>query len=345
MTGPAHLPQTPSEQGDAVLPRGRTLTVAIVWGALVAALLIAVPLALRDRLPDPLATHWSGSTPDGHMSFAGNLVFDLGLWAVAWIFLLGTALRRRTSGARLWRVYWWGFLFGWAVLALGVMGSILYANLDVADWHQATMPVWLIVAVVGAAAGAGVLAGWLGRGGPDPVRDRSAELPRLRLRPGQRAVWVSRVSNPWLTGLSTVLLVVAAIAGGLATTGVLSVQGFWSILPALVLVMFLLRAMGSASARVDADGLRVGFGPFGRPARHTPISKIESAWVEKYGPGDVGGWGLRGLPGTGRVTLMLRGGDCLVIRRTTGGEFAVSVDDAERGAALLNAYIAEAVSS
>lgn len=33
---------------------------------------------------------------------------------------------------------------------------------------------------------------------------------------------------------------------------------------------------------------------------------------------------------------MLRGGECLVIRPSKGREFAVSVDDAERGAALLN---------
>ncbi|MFD8414867.1 hypothetical protein ACFV2Q_24440 [Streptomyces sp. NPDC059650] len=37
---------------------------------------------------------------------------------------------------------------------------------------------------------------------------------------------------------------------------------------------------------------------------------------------------------------MLRPGTCLVVRPRTGPEFAVSVDDAERGAALLNALAA-----
>jgi hypothetical protein len=38
------------------------------------------------------------------------------------------------------------------------------------------------------------------------------------------------------------------------------------------------------------------------------------------------------------TTVMLRSGECLVVRtRDKGREFAVSVDDAERGAALLNA--------
>lgn len=48
----------------------------------------------------------------------------------------------------------------------------------------------------------------------------------------------------------------------------------------------------------------------------------------------MGGWGYR-LSGLG-TTVMLRRGECLVIRPRQGAEFAVSVDDAERGAALLN---------
>ncbi|WP_328793045.1 MULTISPECIES: hypothetical protein [unclassified Streptomyces] len=41
------------------------------------------------------------------------------------------------------------------------------------------------------------------------------------------------------------------------------------------------------------------------------------------------------------TTLMLRSGECLVIHVRRGGEFAVSVDDAERGAVLLNALSAQ----
>ncbi|MEV0344529.1 hypothetical protein AB0H88_02095 [Nonomuraea sp. NPDC050680] len=43
---------------------------AAAWGLVVAAALVAAPLALRDRLPDPLAAHWrSGLVPDGERSF------------------------------------------------------------------------------------------------------------------------------------------------------------------------------------------------------------------------------------------------------------------------------------
>jgi hypothetical protein len=38
---------------------------------------------------------------------------------------------------------------------------------------------------------------------------------------------------------------------------------------------------------------------------------------------------------------MLRGGECLVVRFASGGELGISIDDAQRGAALLNALIAQ----
>ncbi len=41
------------------------------------------------------------------------------------------------------------------------------------------------------------------------------------------------------------------------------------------------------------------------------------------------------------TTVMLRSGECLVVRTIKGKDFAVSVDDAERGAALLNSLIGQ----
>ncbi|MEU1877080.1 DUF1648 domain-containing protein [Streptosporangium sp. NPDC020072] len=320
--------------------KGRA-ALALGWGTLVTAAVAGVPLALRDRLPDPLATHWSGAgTPDGHLSFTASLWAGLALWGVAWVVLTALALWGPALDTRLGRASWSGFLFGWAVLAIGVQVSTVAANLDVADWRQAGLPPWQVAVVVFAALAAGVLAGALGRGGPDPRRDPDA-LPAVRLRPGRRSVWVSRASNGWLVGLSLVALAGALVCAGLAVIGLLSGPGLVA-LAGLSLAALLGLATCSTRVRVDENGLRVGLGPFGGLARRTPIDRIESAWVETRSPAEVGGWGIRGLPGTGRVTFMLRGGECLVIRRVTGGEFAVSVDDASHGAALLNAYVAEA---
>ncbi|MBG0816244.1 hypothetical protein [Planomonospora sp. ID82291] len=342
MTASASRPSTSAPPGGRASSRGAALTVAALWGALVTAVLVAVPLVLRDRLPEPVAVHWSGgSVPDRSMSFVGDLATGLALWGVAWAFLVGAALHGAALRARPTRVHWWGFLFGWAVFALGVQGSTLLANLDAGHWRRALLPGWTVLAVLGAAVAVGVLAGWLGRGEPDRAPERPEEAPRLRLRPGRRAVWVSRTSNPWLLALSAVALSAAAGAAVLTAVGALDGSAAWIPVVVAALTALLGLATATVQVRVDSDGLRIGFGPLARPAYRVPAAAIESARVERAVPGRVGGWGLRSLPGTGRVTLMLRGGEHLVVRRTTGGEFAVSTDDAERGAALLNAYAAE----
>ncbi|GIH94586.1 hypothetical protein ACFFMN_19315 [Planobispora siamensis] len=335
----------PSPPADGPVPsRGPAIAVAAVWGSLVTAVMVAVPLALRDRLPDPMATHWSGgSVPDDSKSFTVNLVVDLTLWGVVWIVLLAAALHGAGLRTRIIRINWWAFLFGWAVFALGVQGSTLYANLDAATWREAELPPWMIFAVLLAGFAVGALAGYLGRGAPDPATGRPAgPPPALRLRPGRHTVWVSRVSNRWLTSLAVAALVAALVVAGLIMVGVADTPAAWSFLAAAVPIALLGVATATVRVTVDPRGLRVGLGPWGWPARRTRVESIESAWAERRTPGEVGGWGIRGIPGTGRVTLMLRAGDHLVVRRTGGGEFAVSADDAERGAALLNAYIAEA---
>jgi|GEM_PF-6368682 len=84
--------------------RARFLSIAIGWFALVTVALIAAPLALRDRLPDPIATHWGPSGgPDDSMPFLVSLLFQVGLWTLlaggALVFALvnTAALGRRTS--------------------------------------------------------------------------------------------------------------------------------------------------------------------------------------------------------------------------------------------------------
>ncbi|WP_449066052.1 hypothetical protein [Planomonospora algeriensis] len=342
MTDSARRPSATAPPGGRASSRGFAVTVAALWGALVTAALVAVPLALRDRLPEPVAVHWSGgSVPDRSMPLAGDIATGLALWGVAWVFLLGAALHGTALRGRATRAHWWGFLFGWAVFALGVQGSTLLANLDAGDWRRALLPGWAVLAVLGAAVAVGVFAGWLGRGEPDRAPDRPEEAPSLRLRPGRRAVWVSRTSNPWLLALSAVALAGSAGAAVLTAAGMLDGSAAWTPVAAVALTGLLGLATATVQVRVDAGGLRIGFGPLARPAYRVPAAAIESARAERAVPAQVGGWGLRGLPGTGRITLMLRGGEHLVVRRTTGGEFAVSADDAERGAALLNAYAAQ----
>jgi hypothetical protein len=317
---------------------------ATAWSLAVMAGQVLVPLSVRDRLPDPLATHWGpGGAADGHMSFAAYLTMAVLVWGVPWTAALALAFHRRTLSRRQGRMLWWGLLAGLGVFAAGVNAVTVLANLDVPSWSAARLPGWGVPSIIGAAIGAAVLAARLGRGAPDAPAPPGAPPPLLRLRAGQRTGWAGHVANPWLR-------LAAALAGGAtAVSAVLSLigvaRGALAVVilagPAVVLAAGLLTS--SLSMHVNGDRVVIQFGPLAWPARRIPLSKIRSAWSEVRRPGEVGGWGIRGLPGS--ATIMLRGGECLVLRYRSGGSLAISVDDAERGASLINALISERVES
>ncbi|MFI7442265.1 hypothetical protein [Nonomuraea indica] len=311
---------------------------APIVGPAVTAVLVALPLALRDRLPDPMATHWGpGNVPDGSMAFPVAVGMQVAVWGLIWLGLVVAALRGLDS--RMSRVSWWGSLAGMSVFVIGMGVTSLLANLDAPTWRAAALDGRHVLAVLAAGVAAAGLAGYLGRGAPDPAAGPRAEPPVLHLRGGERVVWVSHVSNPWLVLLGVGAAVVLTVLLVLQMFGVVSGVAAGAVLPVVVLVLALGLLTSSVTARVTAEGLTLLFGPFGWPLRRIPLSRIERAWSQPRRPADVGGWGVRGLPG--RATIMLRAGDCLVVGYRGGGTLAVSIDDAERGAALLNALIAE----
>ncbi|MET7458061.1 DUF1648 domain-containing protein [Streptomyces sp. NPDC005574] len=298
----------------------------------VLALLVALPLAASGRLPDRLATHWSAGSgrPDGSMPLWAAALFPAMIWAV-WAVGVVWTLRGTAAGGAApgWSAAGLGFA---GVTLLGGQASIVRANLDRADWHEAASVTSGVVGtlVVAAAVGAaGLLAARRVPAEPGPAPGG----PTLDIPAGQRVVWLARTSNPWLQTL-------AALTGLLAVTAFASVLAGLTDLPFLLaaapfaLVAVLVLGCSSVRALVSERGLEVAFGPLGWPARHWAPEEIESARVDSRTPAQVGGWGYR-LSGLG-TTVMLRRGECLVIHPTKGREFAVSVDDAERGAALLN---------
>ncbi|MFC5832531.1 hypothetical protein [Nonomuraea insulae] len=317
--------------------------IAAVWGLAVTAVLILVPLSVRDRLPDPMATHWgaSGSTPDGSNSFTGYLLTVAIIWVVLWPAMLAVSTRKVSR--RPYRASYWGCLFGLGVLLLGANAATLLANLDAPDWRAAAMPDWHIPAVLAVAVVTGALAAYLGRGARDEPSPESPAPPRLRLGPGQRAVWVSRVVNRWLTAVVLGSLAVNVVTVVWLSSGGMTGAVAAGILPVFVLVLLVGLATMSITVRVRDDEVAIGFGPVAWPRRRIRLSKIDAAWAEDRRPRDVGGWGVRGLPGSS--TIMLRGGECLVLRYRSGGQIAISIDDAERGASLINTLIAERVTS
>ncbi|GHE04036.1 DUF1648 domain-containing protein [Streptomyces alanosinicus] len=305
------------------------------WGragcvAAVAVLLAGLPWAARDRLPGRLATHWSGgAAPDDSMPLWAAALFPAGLWL---LIALAVSVRWRRSwpAVRPWRTM---TLAPTATALIGAQASIVRANLDRADWHDAREPGLDIVLVLASTAVAVVLA-W--RVSTRPTRDPATATPALNLPEGERLVWFSRAANPWLQLLAALTGLIAVGALVALAVGLADPAGLWPVCGGCAVASLAGAAFSSVQAKVSEAGLDVSFGPLGWPARHWAPDAIESARAEHRLPSQVGGWGFR-LSGLG-TTVMLRAGDCLVIRpRGRRADFAVSVDDAERGAALLNA--------
>ncbi|MER6199048.1 hypothetical protein ABT234_17000 [Streptomyces sp. NPDC001586] len=176
-----------------------------------------------------------------------------------------------------------------------------------------------------------VLGAMIDRRGPVAAVSPAADSPVMDIPAGERLVWLARTSNPWLLLTAAVLGAVAAVAAVAGAGGLLAPA--WQLVAPLGIASLAVLACSSVRARVTGQGLEVGFGPLGWPVRRWAATDIESARAEHRMPSQVGGWGYR-LSGLG-TTVMLRAGECLVVR-SRGKDFAVSVDDAARGAALLN---------
>nr|WP_208611330.1 DUF1648 domain-containing protein [Streptomyces bungoensis] len=306
-----------------------------------ATLIAALPWVARGQLPQRVATHWDlgRDTADGSMPLWAASLFPTTIWlALSGITHLVVRRSRTTAGsaARAWTA---AVLLSGGILLGGAQASIIRANLGHTDWHQAHQPTPWIAATLATAAVAAAVVAWIvntrsrtsAPAAPTSSSGSTLEVPR-----GQRLVWLSRTSNPWLqllaaaTGLVAVAALIALISG-LAASGPL-----WALFAPFAFASIVLAGCATVQARASERGLEVAFGPLGWPARRWPAADIDSARTEDRSPAQVGGWGYR-FSGLG-TTVMLRSGECLVIRtRDKGKEFAISIDDAERGAALLNA--------
>ncbi|MFH7595054.1 DUF1648 domain-containing protein [Streptomyces racemochromogenes] len=297
------------------------------WGAGVLALLVGLPLTAAGRLPDPVATHWGADAdgPDGSMPLWAAVVFP----ALVWVVVAAAAVFGARRGP--WRAWSCSAAAFGGVMLAGAQASIVRANLDAPDWRRAAdVTGWGVAVVVAVALLAGAGAGLLVRRG-EAAEPPAAEGPRMEVPDGERLVWLSSAANPWLRLLGGLLALTAlgALLAGLAGTA----EEPWPTAGVFALAAVLVLGCSSVRVRVTRRGLEVAFGPLGYPVRRWAAEDIESARVEERGAARAGGWGYR-INGLG-TTVMLRGGECLVVR-SGGRDFAVSVDDAARGAALLN---------
>lgn len=305
----------------------RRVLVAAVPPVLAATTVLATFLSVRDRLPDRMAVHiGAGGHADGFSGQGGFLAAALGVLIGDGV--LFTALARwirTTPGVQRVLAVIGGtvaVLTGWLIVA------VLLANTDVTDASSVTLPGTQAALAFAAAAGYAAV-GWLVCGRAEEaesVSGPSADAERLTLGDSETAGW-TRVTGSRVLPVTGILVAATGIVIGF-TTG-------W--VPALPLVVTGLPMALLTGARVTADrrGITVTPSLAPWPRLNVPLQRIAEAGHRTVDPvRDFGGWGYRARPGASGIVL--RSGDAISARLTTGSEFVVTVDDAATAAALLN---------
>lgn len=303
---------------------------AVLGGAphlVAAAPTVTVLIAERDRLPARMASHFAADgTVDGYLGHGAFVGTAIGLGVgMAVVFALVAALSARSGAVSRWDVPRGTIALSWAVAALlGVTQfSAVAVNLDHPDGTGVGLPMWTLLAGLGAAVVAAVI-GWL-IAPPTPVADREpASVVALPISATEQVSWSHTTTVVWLPVLGAVLL-----AGGVALTVAQAVGAGVALI--LIGALFLLH--GRVRVTADRRGLTVALGLMGFPRVHIPVEDIASVTAADVSPASFGGWGYRFVPGGSGV--IVRSGPALIVTRRSGRRFTVSVDDAATGAGVL----------
>ncbi len=298
----------------------------------IAAATIAAVLISKSHLPDPIATHFSGfadSEPDGFSSRTGNLavmpIVVVALCAVTWtvwFFSASFAVRRwvTVGGA------------GMATLVFAVLLSIIDANYDLADAHDArTGVIGSVVPIVGAVV---LCALALLAYAPVPESERVAstvedDRPLIEVSPTERVSWSQR-------GHSDLLIAIGLIATLVPLA--LVIAGFHpSLLVAVVAGLFALQ-FAFYNIRITNDKIAVRSGAIPIPTISLDMNDVEQAdYADKTSPMRYGGWGLRLQP-NGR-NLILNSGPTLLVYMANGNEHAITMTGAREAAGVINGVL------
>ncbi|WP_432047701.1 hypothetical protein [Streptomyces asiaticus] len=315
-------------------PVRRRAVIVVLPFVLAWAVVVATFAGLRDRLPDPLATHFGADgKADG---FTGTGAFLSVVTAVllgsGLLTLVPTLRLTKGLGAQRFAValgYGLSGLLGYAFASLLFANADANAGADATRVSRVSLPLWhlgiaLAVAVVMGTLGV-LLASRDAASAAGPGKGSAA--PRLPLAEGEVATWTRSVGSP----------VLVAVAAGTALPGAVLVAVGSGMGALLIFVGLVCAALARCRVTVDRRGLAVAswFAP--RPRMRIALDRIERATSREAAALSLGGWGYR-VRGGGSA-LVFRSGDALFLTLTTGREFAVTVDDAATAAALLNTLI------
>ena len=297
----------------------------VVVPVLAAALGVIVARLWSARLPDQIATHWSGTQPDGFTSPTTSawtlaivtVIVGGGCSAVA-ALAHALLLMRRTM-----------LMIGLTVVGLitVLQLAILARQLDATDVGSVEVPGWALG--VGTAVGFSV--GLLGASLLRDYRERvPADAPPPEALP--RADEELPIIESLGAGRVALVVLFAILGAGAALTCWLS-QSWWPIaifLPLAVLPVSLMRY----ELVVDRSGLHIS--SLGMAAFDYSLDEITGASVREVDPfGDFGGWGLR-VKGRGNYAGATAKGPAVFVTFANGERLTVTTPNADRIAGALN---------
>lgn len=294
------------------------LSTALPTG-LISAALLGWSLLLLGEAPDPLAVHFSGSTPDGFASPWTLWIFSTALVIAILGFFCWCAPRGLAYGAAA-RFHAASMAFG-CFLVSGTALTLLRLT------PGTPLTVAPIIALLGGAIVGSALIALITR--PVPHHHDSPVVPgALEIPAGGAATWIGSTSLPLPLPLILGTTATALLGGALFQP--------W-LLPAGLLVLLVSLSTAAWQIRADSRGLALA-SLMGWPRLTVPATQIEHAEVARLNPADWGGWGWRLSP-RGRA-LLLRGGTGLRVHLHNGTVVEVSCPAPEEIAAVLNSYAA-----
>jgi hypothetical protein len=169
---------------------------------------------------------------------------------------------------------------------------------------------------------------------PQPLSPARGQTRASPDAPG-RALWTASAHNPWI-GLTLVLL----IGHGAVMNLLLHTTAVAYLNAAHLVLLVVLELFSKLRVRVDASGVGIRCGHLGWLRQRISLERIQAARGFRLEPMDYGGFGYRGsLRFSGRAALVVRTGWALELALDGGKRLALSVDDAERGAELINRLV------
>ncbi|CAM3165556.1 DUF1648 domain-containing protein [Prescottella defluvii] len=314
---------TPTAGPRVVDPAG--LVFGLVVPGLAAATGVVLTYLLAPRLPEKIATQWSGDTPTSFMAPTTSA------WSMAGIVLLvggGCCGIAALAQAQL-MMRRMMLLIGSTIVGVILAGEVamIVGQLDLADTSDAEMPFEPLVVGLLLGAAVGLLGASLLR--DHRVRVAATDRPDAALPRGAVALPITDQVGMSAGGLAGVALVVAAPAAGVAY-----LAGAWWPLGLFLPVVLLSVALLQFRVVVDGDSIRVQ--NLGMSVIEYGTDEVLGARVDEIRPfQDFGGWGIK-VKGRGNYGVVTRTGPAVVVTFACGHRLTVTTPKADEIAGALN---------